>query len=64
MLYTDLVLINLGKLKTPLTFCRPACKDFTPYQAAKTKALGGLVVKTTPIFNRDKENHSLLHSLG
>ena len=56
---------QLGEVQDPFTtFCRTSRTDWTPFGAAKTKALGGVVEYTTAIFYRDKENRSSLRSLG
>ena len=56
---------QLGEVQDHFTtFSHASRTDWTPFGAAKTKALGGVVVQTTPIFNRDKENRSSLRSLG
>ena len=44
---------QLGEVQDPLkTFSQPPRTDWTPFGAAKTKALGGVVVQTTDFFNR------------
>ena len=56
---------QLGEVQDPFkTFSHASQTDWTPFGAATTKALGGVVVETTAIFNRDKENRSSLRSLG
>ena len=45
--------VQLGEVQDPFTtFCRTSRTDWTPFGAAKTKALGGDVVETTNFLNR------------
>ena len=56
---------QLGEVQDPFTtFCRTSRPDWTPFGAAKTKALGGEEDQTTAFLNGDKENRSSLRSLG
>ena len=56
---------QLGEVKDPfMTFCTASRTGWTPFEAPKTKALGGEEEQTTPFLNRDKENRSSLRSLG
>ena len=44
---------QLGEVQDPFTtFCHASRTDWTPFGAAKTKALGGVVEQTTAFFNR------------
>ena len=56
---------QLGEVKDPfLTFWKASRTGWTPFEAPKTKALGGEEDQTTPFLNGDKENRSSLRSLG
>ena len=56
---------QLGEVKDPfMTFCTASRTGWTPFEAPKTKALGGEEEQTTPFLNRDKENRNSLRSLG